>query len=148
VGIVYHNIVPIMLLYGVHTTYGCSGAVKHGYNVGLCIILTCSWCVANFGFEKNVPMRLKAFDGLLAIPEADGGATVSANQPLTEEFNSQYVSREDFNTLQEEFNDFKQLVIGKVFNLTAPCTLEHHCTAAPLSQFELITKSCIVITRR
>jgi hypothetical protein len=50
---------------------------------------------------------------------ADGGATVSANQPLTEEFNSRYVSREDFDTLQEQFDDFKQQVIGKVFNLTA-----------------------------
>jgi hypothetical protein len=49
---VHHNIIPFMLLSAVHTTYVCSGAVKHDYNAGLCIILMCSWCVANFGFEK------------------------------------------------------------------------------------------------
>jgi hypothetical protein len=50
---VHHNIVPVMLLHGVHTACGCSGAVNHGYNVKLCIILTCSWCVANLGFENR-----------------------------------------------------------------------------------------------
>jgi hypothetical protein len=52
VGIVHHNIIPFMLLSAVHTTCGCSGAVNHGRNAGLRTILTCSWCVANFGFEK------------------------------------------------------------------------------------------------
>jgi hypothetical protein len=52
VGIVHHNIIPFMLLSAVHTTCGCSGAVNHGHNAGLCTILTCSWCVANFGFES------------------------------------------------------------------------------------------------
>jgi hypothetical protein len=52
VGIVHHNIIPFMLLSAVHTTCGCSGAVNHGHNAGLCTILTCSWCVAKFGFEK------------------------------------------------------------------------------------------------
>jgi hypothetical protein len=52
VGIVHHNIIPFMLLSAVHTTCVCSGAVKHDHNAGLCIILMCSWCVANFGFEK------------------------------------------------------------------------------------------------
>jgi hypothetical protein len=46
---VVHNIVSVKLLYGVHTTCSCSRAVEHGYNVGVCVIFTCSWCVANFG---------------------------------------------------------------------------------------------------
>jgi hypothetical protein len=46
-----HNLVLVMLLYGVHTTCGCFGAVQHCLNGGLCIVLTCSWCVANFVFR-------------------------------------------------------------------------------------------------
>jgi hypothetical protein len=70
-----------MLLYGVHTTCGCSGAVNHGYNVRLCIILACSWCVANFGFEKNVTRRsvasrsvasrIRPYDKKILDPESD-----------------------------------------------------------------------------
>jgi hypothetical protein len=48
---VHHNLVLIMLLYGVHTTCECSGAVEHGLQESLCIVLTCSWCVANFGTD-------------------------------------------------------------------------------------------------
>jgi hypothetical protein len=50
VGIVHHNLVPVVPLYGAHTTCGCFRAVEHGHNGGLCIVLACSWCVANFGF--------------------------------------------------------------------------------------------------
>lgn len=50
VGIVHHNLAPIMLRYGVITTCGCSGAVGHGRKRGSCIVLTCSRCVANFVF--------------------------------------------------------------------------------------------------
>jgi hypothetical protein len=39
-----------MLPYGLHTTRGCSGAVEHSCNGRLCIVLTCSWYVANFSF--------------------------------------------------------------------------------------------------
>jgi hypothetical protein len=49
VSTVHHNFVPVMTYYGVHTTCGCSGAVERGYNGRVCNILTCSWCVANFG---------------------------------------------------------------------------------------------------
>eukprot|EP01047_Picozoa_sp_COSAG01_P008117 COSAG01_NODE_316_length_19004_cov_100.001322_3_plen_172_part_00 len=48
-GTVHHNLVLVMLLYGVHTTCGYSGAVEHGQSGGLCTVLTCSWRVANFG---------------------------------------------------------------------------------------------------
>jgi hypothetical protein len=46
---VHHSLVLVTLLYGVHTTCECSGAVEHGHNGGLCTVLTCSWRVANFG---------------------------------------------------------------------------------------------------
>jgi hypothetical protein len=46
---VHNNLVLVLRLYGVHTTCECSGAVEHGHNGGLCIVLTCSWRVANFG---------------------------------------------------------------------------------------------------
>eukprot|EP01047_Picozoa_sp_COSAG01_P052812 COSAG01_NODE_5592_length_4159_cov_12.092365_2_plen_176_part_00 len=48
-GTVHHNLVLVLLLRGVHTTCGCSGAAEHGHNGGLCIVFTCSWRVANFG---------------------------------------------------------------------------------------------------
>eukprot|EP01047_Picozoa_sp_COSAG01_P023835 COSAG01_NODE_1452_length_10260_cov_26.827970_13_plen_314_part_00 len=48
-----HNLFLVTLPYGVHTTCGCSGAVEHDHNGGLCIVLTCSWCVANFGYDEN-----------------------------------------------------------------------------------------------
>jgi hypothetical protein len=53
VGTVHHNLVLVMPLYGVHTTYGFSRAVEHGQSGGLCTVLTCSWCVANFGSELD-----------------------------------------------------------------------------------------------
>jgi hypothetical protein len=49
VGIVHHNLVFALLLYGVHTTCGCSGAAEHGHKEGSCFFYTCSWRVANFG---------------------------------------------------------------------------------------------------
>jgi hypothetical protein len=49
VGTVHHNLVLVLLLYGVHTTCGCSGAAEHGHNGGLCIVFTFAWRVANFG---------------------------------------------------------------------------------------------------
>ena len=49
-----HNLVLVMLLHGMHTICGCSGAVEHGHDEGLCIVFTCSWCVANFGVLNEV----------------------------------------------------------------------------------------------
>jgi hypothetical protein len=57
---VHHNLVLVLLLYGVHTTCGCSGAAEHGHNGGLCIVYTCSWRVANFG-SPTLSSPLKAF---------------------------------------------------------------------------------------
>jgi hypothetical protein len=58
-----------MLLYGVHTTYVCSGAVEHGQSGGLRTVLTCSWCVANFGWagggEEELEGAVPALRGLL-----------------------------------------------------------------------------------
>eukprot|EP01047_Picozoa_sp_COSAG01_P003921 COSAG01_NODE_123_length_25210_cov_348.799434_6_plen_250_part_00 len=51
-GIVHHNLVFVLLLYGVHTTCGCSGAAAHGHKGGLCFFYTCSWRVANFGSPR------------------------------------------------------------------------------------------------
>jgi hypothetical protein len=53
VGTVHHSLVLVLLLYGVHTTCECSGAAEHGHNGGLCIVSTCSWRVANFGFGRS-----------------------------------------------------------------------------------------------
>jgi hypothetical protein len=55
-----HNLVPVILRYGVYTTCGCSGAVEHGHNRGLCIVLTFSWCVANFGFSSHLATEADA----------------------------------------------------------------------------------------
>jgi hypothetical protein len=59
VGIVNHNLVFVLLLYGVHTTCGCSGAAEHGHKGGLCFFYTCSWRVANFGSPESEPPAAK-----------------------------------------------------------------------------------------
>ena len=56
-----------MPLYGVHTTCACSGAVEHGHNRGLCIVIACSRCVANFGSDVRGRIGEEAHDVELRV---------------------------------------------------------------------------------
>eukprot|EP01047_Picozoa_sp_COSAG01_P047156 COSAG01_NODE_4480_length_4985_cov_15.664142_2_plen_74_part_00 len=72
-GTVHHNLVLVMLLYGVHTACGDSGAVEHGQSGGLCTVLTCSWCVANFGYATRDGKSTTPLTPLAAATAAAGG---------------------------------------------------------------------------
>eukprot|EP01047_Picozoa_sp_COSAG01_P032858 COSAG01_NODE_2392_length_7773_cov_9.347928_3_plen_338_part_00 len=124
VGIMHHNLVSVQLFSGLHTPCVCSGATDHGYNGELCIILTCSWCVANFGFcaqtaisrDSRTISELGIEDD--ALGQLDLLVTEAINQcdmcSITEStVTINRVDTSEFDTAAQELNEFARAESGE-----------------------------------
>jgi chromosome segregation ATPase len=144
-----------MLLHGVHTKCGCSGAVEHGHRGGLCIALTCSWRVANFGSyhigaqvdaaciirdkqlerSASVTRQLSKTISTLQDYRTDSEINLSTLRQTNAELNLQKGSLQKANTaLEHKLQQLQQRLINKTAEATR---LTEDCTAHVSARQEL-----------
>jgi hypothetical protein len=84
----HHNRAPGLILCAMYTIRGCFGAANHGTSGSLCCISTCSWRVANFGFQLQVVHALNQI-GVFVLVTSPGSRTAhfsSTTRSTTRQF--------------------------------------------------------------